>query len=218
MILNLIWDVDGALCDTYPAVINACSRALKDFNRAAPMDRISRLARVSREHCLHSLAQENGLAEDTLAERFDSDYARIGLEYQKPFAGVREICAYIQNRGGVNVLATQRTLDSTRRLLEVHDLSGWFVDIAAAQYNAADQPDVQRIAVLLQRNRLEPAQTLAIGARAAFAAGAQAAGVRACLFRAPRRDFQADLLVTDYTRLMRLIKQENGTIEEANQL
>jgi beta-phosphoglucomutase-like phosphatase (HAD superfamily) len=47
MIQHLIWDVDGTLFDTYPAIARALQAALTDMGVAAPLDWILSLAQVT---------------------------------------------------------------------------------------------------------------------------------------------------------------------------
>lgn len=212
MILNLIWDVDGTLFDTYPAFVNAFSRALKDLNLAVPMDRISRLARVSLSHCSSTLSHEYGLDEEILAARFNKYYAAIGMEYQKPFAGVREVCEYIQKLGGINVIATHRRPESTNALLEAHAMKHLFADLVTPLDGLARKPDPALFLMLIERNRLKPEETLVIGDRGIDIQAGISAGVRNCLFRPTERGVQADLIVEDYLNLLRFLKSENEAV------
>jgi phosphoglycolate phosphatase-like HAD superfamily hydrolase len=47
-IRNVVWDVDGTLFDTYPAISRAFRAALREFGQDASLGRIVALARDSR--------------------------------------------------------------------------------------------------------------------------------------------------------------------------
>jgi phosphoglycolate phosphatase-like HAD superfamily hydrolase len=56
MIRNIIWDVDGTLFDTYPAIAQAFKAALNDLGADASLDWIEGLARKSLGRCASTLA------------------------------------------------------------------------------------------------------------------------------------------------------------------
>ena len=47
MIRNIIWDADGTLFDTYPAIASAFKAALADLGKEAAVDWIESLAKKS---------------------------------------------------------------------------------------------------------------------------------------------------------------------------
>ena len=47
MFRNIIWDVDGTLFDTYPAIVKAIKTALSDLGVDAPLTWITEVARQS---------------------------------------------------------------------------------------------------------------------------------------------------------------------------
>ena len=47
MFRNIIWDVDGTLFDTYPAIAKAFRAALNDAGKDAALDWIEELAKIS---------------------------------------------------------------------------------------------------------------------------------------------------------------------------
>jgi hypothetical protein len=105
---NIIWDIDGTLFDTYPAIAHAFKRALNDLGQDASLDRITDLARESLGHCATTLASECQVDQDRLETAFGEHYDRTGPDEEPPFAGTREICEHICDIGGQNVIVTQR--------------------------------------------------------------------------------------------------------------
>jgi phosphoglycolate phosphatase-like HAD superfamily hydrolase len=74
MIRNIIWDLDGTLFDTYPAIVKAFKAALNDFGKDAPLDWIEELARSSVGYCVATLADKYQLDEDQLGNAFGDHY------------------------------------------------------------------------------------------------------------------------------------------------
>ncbi len=57
MIRNIIWDADGTLFDTYPAIASAFQAAMADLGVNAPLDWIQSLAKKSVGMCETTLAE-----------------------------------------------------------------------------------------------------------------------------------------------------------------
>ena len=110
MFRNIIWDVDGTLFDTYPAIARAFQAGLHDLGKEAALDWVAGLARISLSQCVTTLAGHYHLEEDTLGEAFEKYYDQVTPEQQPPFPGVIAICAYICGMGGKNVIVTHRGL------------------------------------------------------------------------------------------------------------
>src|SRR5512143_2407181 len=107
-IRNVIWDVDGTLFATYPAIARAFGAALADLGAEARIDRIEALARVSLGHCATTLAVEQHLDPAALDEAFGRHYERRPRGAEPVFPGARDVCARIRQGGGQNVIVTHR--------------------------------------------------------------------------------------------------------------
>jgi HAD superfamily hydrolase (TIGR01509 family) len=208
MIRHLIWDVDGTLVDTYPAMTRAFTHALAEFGHIADGSQISAWLHVSLEHCAASLSNQFGLSIEELMERFASAYRQIPPADQTPFPGVREVCAYIVESGGLNLIVTHRARASLLALLEAHALAPLFADCVANDDGFPRKPDPAGFMAIMARNHIEPSQTLGIGDREIDVQAAHAAGLRACLFGEPSTQTSADFVISDYAQLMDLLHKE----------
>src|SRR4030042_1243156 len=103
MIKSIIWDVDGTLFDTYPAIAGAFQDSLLALGKDAGIERILALAKESLDRCLATLAVECHLKEEALDRAFDEQYAKVTCAAQPPFPGVKAVCEYIVSAGGRNV-------------------------------------------------------------------------------------------------------------------
>jgi hypothetical protein len=104
MIRNIIWDVDGTLFDTYPAII-ACFQAVLNANGcSAPTEHIASLVMVSLQHCADTLAAEFDLDPALTVEQFSARYAQVSPADQLPFPGLLQVIQAISALGGLNLV------------------------------------------------------------------------------------------------------------------
>jgi len=206
VIRNILWDVDGTLFDTYPAMTYAVSRALNELGLSVPLNVIDGLARQSLEHCFTALAQRHQLDPDLLRERYHAAYAQLPPANQLPLPGVAEACAWIHARGGLNVAVTHRSVASTQALLDVHGLAPLFAGIVSVAQGYPRKPDPAMVLAALERFGLDPAETLMVGDRALDIEAGQAAGMRTCLYGRAQLAAPADLQVDDYGQLVTLLQ------------
>lgn len=202
MILNIIWDVDGTLLDTYPAITEAYHEVVRAHGGTVDRARIGELARVGLGHCAAALAAALGLAPSAVAAEFEARYGRSPLETQGPFAGAVEVCRSVRASGGVNTIFTHRGRASTRSLLETHRMTDLFAAWLSVEDGYPKKPDPRGFDALLQRFRLPRETTIAIGDRGIDIAAGRAAGLYTVLYGTGRSDPEPDLGVTDYSTLL----------------
>ncbi|HTP09032.1 MAG TPA: HAD-IA family hydrolase [Anaerolineae bacterium] len=203
MIRHLIWDVDGTLFDTYPAIARSFQVAARDLGVTVSFDEVMRLAQVSLDHCLATLSTIYALATDQLEAHFDLHYQTITPEDQLPFAGVEAVCEHIRSRGGLNLIVTHRQRAGLDRLLATHRLTDYFIDITSNDDAYPRKPDPAAFNALIERHQLSRDATLGVGDRDIDILAAQAAGLRAALFGSNYGAATPDLVFSDYTVFLR---------------
>jgi HAD superfamily hydrolase (TIGR01509 family) len=202
MIKNILWDVDGALFDTYPAITYAVSRSLNEMGCSLALNVIDGLARQSLSHCVETLSQRFKLDPDLLRHRFSETYRTIDPANQPPFPGVREVCKLIHQSGGLNIAVTHRGVQSTRTLLEAHALTPFFDDIFSVEQGYARKPDPAMLLAALEKYTLNPAESLLVGDRELDIQAGRAAGVHTCLFGGTELATPADFQIERYAQLL----------------
>ena len=208
MFRNIIWDVDGTLFDTYPAMTRAFQAALGDFGKTTKTSCIERRIKVSIERCTAAMAARFLLDENTLAQAFEAHYKMIKAEDQLPFPGVKAVCEAIQARGGKNVIVTHRGKTSTEALLAAHSMGGFFAGCLTGNDGYPRKPDPAAFNAALQLFNLNPAETLTVGDRDIDIQAGSSAGLLTCRFNPHNEDVVADLTVMDYEELMRFLSSE----------
>jgi HAD superfamily hydrolase (TIGR01509 family) len=202
MIQHLIWDVDGTLFDTYPAIARSFQAAARDLGAPAAYDEVMHLVLVSVDHCVTTLSTTYALPADQLEEFFEQHYRTITPEDQPPFAGVEAICEHIRARGGLNLIVTHRRRAGLDRLLATHRLTAYFTDIVSHDDPYPRKPDPAAFIALIEKHRLAREATLGVGDRDIDILAAQAAGLRAMLFGTNYGASTPDFVFTDYAALL----------------
>lgn len=206
MIKNLLWDVDGTLFDTYPAITYAISKTLGKMGASVALNVIDGLARRSIDHCLGTLSQRFKLDPDLLRLRFAESYRTIPPANQPPFPGVREVCELARVHDGRNIIVTHRAVASTQSLLEAHEMTSSFDAIFSVEQGYPRKPDPALLEAAIRQFQLERAETLMIGDRDLDIQAGRSAGVQTCLFGQVQLFDSADYRVDRYDQLLDLLK------------
>ena len=209
MFRHIIWDVDGTLFDTYPAMAQAFKAALNDLGQDAPIDWIEGLVKQSMGHCLSSLATAYQLPEEAIEQGFDKHYYVIKPEEQPPFPGVIAVCRYICSGGGKNVIVTHRGQKGTLELLAAHRMTEYFAGWLTHHDGYPRKPDPAAFEAALQRYDLKREETMTVGDRAIDILAGQAAGLFSCLFGSGADGAAADLTVGSFDELYRYLVSES---------
>lgn len=211
MIKNILWDLDGTIFDTYPAITYAISKSLNEMGRSIALNVIDGLARQSIEQCLITLSQRFQLDPDLLRARFAESYRRLDPAHQHPYPGVIAVCELIHQGGGVNAIVTHRGIESTKTLLDTHALSACFDDIFSVEQGYARKPDPSMVQAAMEKYALQPTETMLIGDRELDILAGQAAGIRTCLIGQAELKVPADVRVDSYSQLLDDLIKESKT-------
>jgi phosphoglycolate phosphatase-like HAD superfamily hydrolase len=201
MYRNIIWDLDGTLFDTYPAIAGAFQDAVRALGREADLDRILDLAQVSFDHCTQTLARECSLKPADIEREYVVHHARREYGEQRPFPGAREVCELVCSRHGKNLIVTHRGSRSTIGLLETHGLRRLFEGWITADDGYPKKPDPSAFEAALAMFRCDRADTMSVGDRDIDTTAARRAGLFTCKYGTLVSSARPDLEVTDYRQL-----------------
>jgi phosphoglycolate phosphatase-like HAD superfamily hydrolase len=201
MLKNIIWDVDGTLFDTYPAIARAFRLALNALGRDSPLDLIGGPARASMDECIRALAAEHGLTGDQITVGFSAHYAATKPEDEPPFEGVVQVCEHVRRIGGKNLIVTHRSRRGTERLLAGNNMQHYFAGWLTADDGYPRKPDPAAFNAAMQLHHLKREETLAVGDRDLDIRAGRAAGLFTVRFGTASADAKADLTIQDYSAL-----------------
>lgn len=215
MIKNILWDVDGTLFDTYPAITFAISKSLNDLGQSFPLNLIDGLARQSIKDCLDTLSQRFKLDPEMLHLRFAEAYQTVPLANQPPFPGISDVCTLIRHLGGLNVIVTHRSVNSTQQLLSAHALHTWFAGILSIEQGYPRKPDPAMLEAAIHQFKMDRSETLMVGDRALDLQAGRAAGTRTCLFGKSPLPEPADYCIDNYDQLLSILHSD--IVEDQNE-
>jgi len=201
MFRNIIWDVDGTLFDTYPAIAQAIKASLNDLGKNASLAWIVELARQSLSQCGVVLADKYQLDGGELEQALEKHFGRITFEESPPFPGVIALCQYICSIGGKNVIVTHRGWAGTMDLLIGHKLDGYFAGCITRDDDYPRKPDPTAFEAALAVYHLQPEETLTVGDRQIDILAGQAAGLFSCFYGVETDGVKADLAISSFDEL-----------------
>lgn len=194
MYKHIIWDFDGTLFDTYPAMTAAMLYALQSIGIIESSDNILALMKVSMTHMQIYMEDIYGIDES-----FWENYKQIKMKFEdhkiQPFDGAIEICQYIVEQNGYNHLFTHRG-NSAISYLEKNGLLPLFTGLITKEKGFERKPSPEGIHYLLEEYMIPKNDALMIGDREIDLLSAKNAGIHACYFN-PRNDRPLDC--ADYT-------------------
>ena len=203
MIRNIIWDVDGTLFDTYPAIARAFQAALAGLGKDAALDEIVPLAKQSLGFCSSTLAARYRLNEEDLGRAFGDHYERTKPGEQPAFPGAKKNCEYICSIGGKNVIVTHRGRKGTAGLLAANDMTRYFAGWITREDGYPRKPDPAAFEAALKAYGLRREETMTVGDRDIDVLAGNATGIFTCLFGTEGNGSAADLTVGSLEELYR---------------
>ena len=201
----VIWDFDGTICDTYPAIAGAINAALASFSVATSLEHVVTLASISLEYCMRTLATEFAIPYAQLDAAFRETYQSIQLCDQPPFPGLAELCRQLVAVGVQQFIVTHRRRESLLRLLSTHGLDVYFTHSIAADDGFPRKPAPDAMLHLLSTYAIAPSDALVIGDRDFDMLAGQAAGVSTCLFRATFPEIIPTRTIWNYAELADIV-------------
>ena len=180
----LIWDLDGTLLDSYPAIVPSAREVCAAIGADYSDDYIhTYVIRTSVGQLLRELAAERALDPLPLIERFNrlSD-SRLALVRAMPHA--RETLAALCEKGAQNFVYTHRG-DSSFPILENTGLAPYLTEVLTSRSGFPRKPEPDALLYLLRKYALDPAHTWYVGDRSLDIEAARRAGLRSILYLDP---------------------------------
>lgn len=175
---NYIWDFDGTLFDTYPAMVDGAWQALKDFGIS--MDKKEIYLKM-KKYSTSYLINESNLNAREFNELFHR-YEKESTEVSRPFPETKQVLEMLKDNGGRHFILTHRLTESTWGLLKEHRLAHLIEEVVGIDQDFPRKPDPASLNYLIDTFHLERTDTMMIGDRRLDIEAGKNAGVATCLY------------------------------------
>ena len=175
---NYIWDLDGTLFDTYPAMVDGAWQALKDFGIS--MDKKEIYFKM-KKYSTSYLINESNLNAREFNELFHR-YEKESTEVSRPFPETKQVLEMLKDNGGRHFILTHRLTESTWGLLKEHRLAHLIEEVVGIDQDFPRKPDPASLNYLIDTFHLERTDTMMIGDRRLDIEAGKNAGVATCLY------------------------------------
>lgn len=175
---NYIWDFDGTLFDTYPAMVDGAWQALKDFGIS--MDKKEIYFKM-KKYSTSYLINESNLNAKEFNELFHR-YEKESTEVSRPFPETKQVLEVLKDNGGRHFILTHRLTESTWGLLKEHRLAHLIEEVVGIDQDFPRKPNPASLNYLIDTFHLERTDTMMIGDRRLDIEAGKNAGVATCLY------------------------------------
>lgn len=176
---HFIWDLDGTLLDTYPAIISDLRAALREFGHDCDPVEAMELMLVNISNAARHYAKKFGLDYDTLMDVYHGIHNKtISGFTAKPMEGAKEVLEKICKSGRHNYIFTHRKDWETVEYLKKYGLDVYFRDIVgqdSPQFAFKPAPDA--VLYLMEKYGMEPENTVMVGDRDCDLSSGRNAGI-----------------------------------------
>ncbi|WP_299092930.1 HAD-IA family hydrolase [uncultured Metabacillus sp.] len=186
--MNILWDFDGTLFDTYPAFTEVMYEIL---NGKIPKEDILNQLKVS----VSNAAKYFNLTNESIVEFKEKDKS-LSPERKKPFPFVEEVLKY----SNVNVIMTHKPREEVQFILDYYGWNHYFREIVAGDDGFPRKPNSTAYQYLHEKYSLD----LAIGDRLIDIIPAKEVGLYTCLFQ--NQEKGADFYLDTYEDFFNIVK------------
>ena len=180
MFVNIIWDFDGTLFDTYPGMTYAFKKALGDNNVEVSEDEILKYMKISVTNAINHFKGVYHLSNEFI-EKYSYYEKNLDVDKIIPFPFAKEICLDFKKNGGKNFILTHRG-NSTLKFLKYHGMVDYFEEIGTKHNCFRRKPDPEGFIYFTKKYNMRNDTVLAIGDRDCDILGGKKANIRTCLY------------------------------------
>ena len=180
MLKHYLWDFDGTLFDSYPALTEAFRRALAAYGVTASTDEIFREMIISIPYAW-SMYQSRYDLPDSFMPRFRELQKQLEPGMLVPMPGAMEICEKIVQKGGKNYLYTHRD-GMAVTFMKSCGMDRLFTGFVTSEDQFPPKPAPDAVLHILKTYGIDPKEAVMIGDRPIDVQAGKNAGIYGCFF------------------------------------
>ena len=178
MYQSYIWDFDGTLYDSYPIMLKAFVKTLKEYGFDPDPTEIYYILKASSSK---EVALKYNLDFKEFTRKFKANEA---LDERLPvsFLGTKETLTAVCAQGGKNYILTHRDIFSTQELLEREGISDLITEVVGPENDFPRKPNPTSLLYLVDKYQMDKKQTVMIGDRTMDVLAGKGAGVKTIFY------------------------------------
>lgn len=206
-IRNIIWDFDGTIMDSYPAIVTTTLNVAKQNRVNLEYDEIKKMVKVALSDALNYIGEKSGKSHADLFAEYLTEYANFDVKSLTLFPHVEDVLRLIIEQGGKNYIISHRGESSLQEHLEQHGIANLFAYSIGGDSGFPRKPNPASFIYLKERFQLTPQDTIVVGDRLLDVKAGYGAGFRGILYNNDS-DFAGKLtLMKDYTKLLEMVRK-----------
>ena len=192
---HLLWDFDGTLMDTYPAMLVIFRQMLRERGIEADAGEMLAWLKQSVPFAVRAASERWGIDAESLQTEYLEANDRIDFDRVRLMPGVRETIERFAALGGTHSLVTHRSLAASLNGLKALGIAEYFAHPVTADDRLPRKPAPDMLLHLLKETGWSAGSCLMLGDRSIDTDAARAAGIAGCLIDPEHRfsDAQADI-------------------------
>jgi HAD superfamily hydrolase (TIGR01549 family) len=186
--LNILWDFDGTLFDTYPALVEGFVKlSERDLDKAEVLKWLKIDSLTAFKH--YGIDESKRPAYKNIDKRYSK-------EFSTPFEHLESVLSTADN----NIIVTHRDRESTLYLLEKYSLEKYFTEIVSVEEQGFNRkPHTASYEYVLKKFNID----LVVGDRELDLLPARKLGIKTVAFQNP--DIEADHNLDNYADFIPLV-------------
>lgn len=177
----VIWDFDGTLFDTYPAVADVFVKTLSSLGIKEDRKEILIYLHRSLGEAFDYFAKIHSLEADDIRRTFREYEKDLDVSKALPFPFASDMLQKVQDGGGMNLMYTNRG-HSTFSFLKHHGYMEYFTEIITRDDGFGQKPEPDCILYFIEKYSLNKDAVLMVGDRELDVLSAGNAGIKSCYF------------------------------------
>lgn len=206
-IKNIIWDFDGTIMDTYPAIARSTYNVAKKNNIDIDYTEILRMTKITLRYALEYISDKSSKSYQELFQEYLREYDKYDISSLIVFPHVINVLQYIIDHGGKNYIITHRGGKSLIEHINKNNLSDLFTYHISGDCDFARKPQPDAFIYLRDKFNLNPEDTIVVGDRLLDVQAGYGAGFKGILYK-NHQDFSGKITsIEDYSKLLDLLKK-----------
>lgn len=217
MEMAFIWDLDGTLVDSYPAIVSSLQELLHRHDLKLEDETVlDFVKRKSVHEFLSRISRELGVEFSELKAEYSAISAVESVEI-RAMPGAGEVLAGLAESGATHFVYTHKG-DSAMELLERLGLRKYFREIVTGSAGFRRKPDSQAVCYLMEKYGLNAERVCYVGDRELDVRCADNAGIQSILLDGGYCRCKASHVVNDLFEICSLFSgEEKGAAEESTE-